>query len=219
MIAAIVFDFDGTIVDTEIPAFDSVAEMFAARSHELDRHRWVSFIGTRVDAFDDALTRLAASTGESYADLYAHAVQRHRMLTDQAKARPGVVDLVAECRSLGIPLAVATSASRRWVETHLDRLGLLGAFDTIVPAEEVENHKPHPEPYLTACARLGAIPTRCVAIEDSPTGVLSAAAAGLLTLGVPGPLTAHLELHGADVVLDSLAAVTVGWLGRTLADR
>lgn len=219
MIEAVVFDFDGTIVDTEVPAFASVAEMFAARSYVLDRDRWVSHIGTRVDAFDDALTLLADITGESYDGLYAHAVNRHRDLTERASARPGVLELVAECREHGILLAVATSASRRWVEPHLARLGVLDAFSTIVPAEEVGNHKPHPEPYLTACVRLGVSPERCVAIEDSPTGVQSAAAAGLFTLGVPGPLTVHLDLDGAHVWLESLAAVTVAWLARTLAER
>jgi HAD superfamily hydrolase (TIGR01509 family) len=216
---AVVFDFDGTIFDTETTTYDAVVDVYAAHKRPLDQHWWSTMIGTTTDATDAALERLADECGLDVNFIAIEVRARVRELLRNARPRPGVEALVEECRSMGIPLAVATSAPRKWVAHHLTNLGMLELFSALVPVDEVRYAKPHPEPYLTACRLLQAEPRQSVAIEDSPPGVRSAVSAGLFTLGVASHLTRGLDLSLADQEHDSLEGVCLADLQAAVAAR
>ncbi len=219
MIEAIVFDFDGTLVDTETPQFHAMQSVYNDHGLDLDPTWWASFIGTLTDATEAALDRLTPEVAVSRAFLYDSARERYREALHKSGPRPGVEALLAECRSAGVKVAIATNAPKSWVQRHLNRVQLADWFDTIVSVDEVRYGKPHPEPYSTACHKIGALPQRCVAVEDSPTGVASAVAAGLFTVAVRCFPAASVDLSQAHVELDSLANVDLDGLFRMLSNR
>jgi HAD superfamily hydrolase (TIGR01509 family) len=118
---------------------------------------------------------------------------------------PGVRELIGSLRGQGLPLGLASSSWPGWIEALLGGIGLEGQFDAIVSATMVEHPKPAPDIYLLAAARLGVDAARCVAIEDTPTGLASAKAAGMFTVQVRSASTAFPAMSEADLVLDSLA--------------
>jgi HAD superfamily hydrolase (TIGR01509 family) len=218
-VQAIVFDFDGTIFDTETVSYDAVADVYASHQRQLDPVWWATMIGTTVDATDAAIVRLANDVGLDVSFVMIETRARVRELLRSARPRPGVEALVKECQAEGVPLAIATSAPRDWVEHHLSNLGLLTDFPVMVPVDEVTFAKPHPEPYITACRLLDADPRWSVAIEDSLPGVASAVAAGLFTLGVASHLTRHQGLAHAHQQHDSLEGVHLADLHRVIQTR
>jgi HAD superfamily hydrolase (TIGR01509 family) len=125
--------------------------------------------------------------------------------------RPGVVELLAEAAEHGVPCAVASSSPREWVEGHLERLDLAGWFVAVRTRDDVGpgRTKPAPDLFLAACRATAGEPGRCVALEDSPNGVAAARAAGMRVVGVAAGLTAELPLEDADLVVPSLAEVTL----------
>ncbi|MGH2692522.1 MAG: HAD family hydrolase, partial [Actinomycetota bacterium] len=117
------------------------------------------------------------------------------------------VELVEELRGLGRPIAVASNSFHRLVDVALDGSALAGVFDVVVAADDVQNPKPAPDLFLEACARLDVNAATAVAIEDSPTGVASARAAGMYVIGIPS--WEEVRLDEADLVADSLGAPEV----------
>jgi HAD superfamily hydrolase (TIGR01509 family) len=208
----VVFDFDGTILDTEAPVYDAWQEIYVEHGVELAFEMWAQCIGT-ADTFDPC-DHLAALLGRR---LDAPALtERHRTRTDVLIAaqpiRPGVAAYLAEAERLGLALGVASSSSRRWVEGHLTRLGLRERFHVIRCADDVPRVKPDPALYRAVLDATGVGPTEAVALEDSPNGVLAAKRAGLACVAVPNPLTARLDLSAADLTLASLAEVPLAHL-------
>jgi HAD superfamily hydrolase (TIGR01509 family) len=126
------------------------------------------------------------------------------MLAEVREALPGVRELIPTLRERRLPLGVASSSTPEWIDALLGGLGLGGAFDAAVSAREAGGSKPAPDVYLLAARRLGAEPARCVAIEDTPTGLASAKAAGMFVVQTRSASSAFPPLEGADLVLDSL---------------
>ena len=124
-----------------------------------------------------------------------------------APPQPGAVELVAELRARGTPVGLASNSPREFVERALAVSGMAGAFDSVLTGGEVASPKPAPDVYLESCARLGADPGRSVALEDSPTGVASAVAAGMLVIGVPS--LEGVDLSDAPIVAPSLRDAAV----------
>jgi HAD superfamily hydrolase (TIGR01509 family) len=202
---AVVFDMDGVLLDSEPLHHAVLTELLAQDGRSMDRAEYEQFIGWTTEAmFETLIARygLQATVGEygaRYTAMILHALQQ------PLEPAAGVVALVQHLAQLGLRLAVASSSQRAWIDTTLRSLGLSAMFPTVVSADDVERGKPDPAIYRLAADRLGVPPARCVAIEDSPTGVLSARAAGMTVLGVRTPYTAHLQLEGADRIVDSLA--------------
>ena len=208
----VVFDFDGLILDTEVPVYDAWQEIYEDHGHALDFTKWAQCIGT-ADAFDPCVD-LAELAGRA---LDAAALRdRHRTRTDALIAaqslRPGVLERLDEAAALGLTLAVASSSDRAWVHGHLDRLGVLDRFQAIRCAEDVPRVKPDPALYQAVLQAFDVAPGDALALEDSPNGVLAAKRAGLTCVAVPNPLTARLDLGHADLVVDSLADVSLAEL-------
>jgi putative hydrolase of the HAD superfamily len=134
--------------------------------------------------------------------------RKAEILTDRSTL-PGVTDFIDRATELGLALGVASSSSREWVESHLRRLSLLDAFDAIRCSDDVARVKPDPELYLSVCAALQVAPAESIAIEDSPHGIRAAKDAGLYCISVPNALTRNLSLDAADLVLVSLATISL----------
>ena len=133
--------------------------------------------------------------------------------------RPGVAALIAAASDAMVPMAIASNSDSGWVEDVLEQLGLISHFVEIATIDRVEQGKPHPEPFLAACARLRARPDRSVAFEDSATGVASAVSAGLYVVACPGPLTVGHDLDAADLVVTSLEEVSLASLAAAVTAR
>jgi len=205
----IVFDFDGLILDTEVPVYDAWQEIYGEHGQALEFAKWAQCIGT-ADTFDPCVD-LATLVGRA---LDAEDLERrHRTRTDALIAaqslRPGVRERLEEAAALGLVLGVASSSSRVWVHGHLGRLGLLDRFQAIRCAEDVPRVKPDPALYWAVLQTLDVAPPDALALEDSPNGILAAKRAGMACVAVPNSLTARLDLGHADLVLPSLADISL----------
>lgn len=208
MITALVFDFDGLILDTEISAYQSWQELYQGYNSYLPLEEWAKCIGTGIDAFDPH-SYLESLVGETIPpdSLEEKRLQRHLALIAQQSALPGVEDYLADAHKLGLKIAVASSSPRAWVVQHLTRLGLLDKFDAMKFGDEVVHKKPHPELYLAALDLLGASPEQSIALEDLPNGVRAAQNAGIFCVAIPNPITEQLPLEHADLRLTSLSSL------------
>ncbi|MGH9085000.1 MAG: HAD family hydrolase [Acidimicrobiales bacterium] len=206
---AVVFDFDGLIIDSEWLIFETAQAAFAEHGHALGVEAWSTIVGINDEADDRWWARLCEACGvigfdrEDYEAAYLAQPREGR---DDLPALPGVVELVDELGTAGVPLAIASSSSRAWLDRHLARLELADRFCALVGADLVGGvGKPAPDVYLRACADLGADPARSVAIEDSAHGVTAAKAAGMAAVAVPSRITIHNDLRAADLVVGSVA--------------
>jgi HAD superfamily hydrolase (TIGR01509 family) len=209
-IEAIVFDFDGLILDTEGPVFVAWQEEFEAHGcPPLTVEEWAAEIGTTggLDLVELIRTR-ATRPFEEEAMHARRRIRRDELLTRET-TRPGVHAWLDEADALGLALAIASSSPREWVEPHLERLGLRHRFAFLACHTDSIAGKPAPDTYLAACAALGVAPAAALAIEDSPHGVAAAKAAGLRCIAVPHEITELLDLSGADLRLPSLADTTL----------
>jgi len=202
---AVVFDFDGTILDTETPEFEEWRAAFRARGHDLTLEVWQHSLGT-VGAYDPC-AHLADLTGGplDHGALRREVYARHQTRCEAQPLLPGVVDRAREARAAGLGTAVASSSLSEWVEGWLARHGIRALFDAVCTRDEVAQVKPAPDLFLLAAARLGASPAECLVFEDSPNGIRAARAAGMKCVAIPNPLTRHLPLGEADLVVGSLA--------------
>ena len=204
---AIVFDFDGLMLDTEVPVYAAWCATFESHGATPPTlEEWSAYIGT--DSDDRELVELLVTTASVPVDVdEMHARRRaHRDALLAAEAvLPGVSAWIDEAIAAGIGIAIASSSPDDWVLGHLDRLGLRRHFHHVLCAGSGRRAKPEPDTYLAACAALAVEPRRALAVEDSAHGITAAKRAGLRCVVVPNSLTRSLDLSGADLRLDSLA--------------
>ena len=206
MIHALIFDFDGTIVDTETPDYLSLAEIYEEHGCILPLDFWALALGTSpspVDLFDSLAEQLRKPIDRQ--KLHHRRIQRFHELVWQEGVREGVMELLKEARGKRLKTAVASSAERAWVEGHLQRLGILELFDCIRTSEDVIHAKPYPDLYLSALEGLGVLSHQAIAIEDSPNGIRAAKAAGIYCVAFPNEISRRLDLSDADLLISSLA--------------
>jgi beta-phosphoglucomutase-like phosphatase (HAD superfamily) len=209
--AAVLWDMDGTLVDTEPYWFDIEFELvaeFGGTWSEADAHSLVGF--DLLDSAHELRTRggVRLEPVEVVERLLDGVIRR---VADELPWRPGAGDLLAECVAADVPCVLVTMSWRRLADAVI-AAAPPGSFVTSVTGDEVRNGKPDPEPYLAAAAAVGVDPAACVAIEDSPTGVAAALAAGCATLGVPHvvPVAAAPGL----TLVDSLVGIGLADLRR-----
>ena len=205
MIRALLFDFDGLVLDTEGPDFLAWQEIYEEHGCFLPLSAWAAAIGTS-DGFDP-YAYLEAQLGRPVhrEEVRARYRQRTAELIEPLLPLPGVREYVAEAQRLGLKLGMASSSSREWVTGPLRRLGLLAAFEAIKCSDDVQYTKPDPELYHALLAALGLKAHEAVALEDSPNGIRAATRAGIFCVAVPNPLTRQLSLEEVDLQLASLA--------------
>ena len=202
-VAAIVFDFDGLILDTETAEYDSISRVFAQHGTALSLDLWRSFIGSTDHPH---WTEVLVEQVDHPIDLDAVRADRrrhNRALLAELEVLPGIVDLLDAARAHCVPVAVASSSPRDWVEPQLERIGLVDRFRTICTRDDVSSGKPAPDLYELAVSRLGVDAAAAVAIEDSINGCVAAHAAGLAVVAVPSPFLVGLDFATANLVVGS----------------
>ena len=216
MLEALIFDFDGLILDTETPEFVVLQEIYAEYNAELSIEKWGQIIGGRGASDFDPLAELEELAGISIArDALKERWQSesHRRI-ERNLILPGVLELLAEAEQRGLKLAVASSSPHSWVDAHLTRLKLFDRFPHIVCADDVTRTKPSPELFLLALSKLNVRADRAVIFEDSPNGVQAANAAGVPVVAVPNPVTSQLAFSGENLRLESLEHFSLSrWMG------
>jgi putative hydrolase of the HAD superfamily len=209
---AVVFDFDGTIFDSETPIYRASAAALAEMGHQLDVAGWASVVGLGEQDSWRALC-FAVGTELDRAEFDARYAAQDRSWRDHLPALPGIEPLVRDLYAAGVGLGVASSSSAEWVESHLHRLGLLACFSAIGTRDRVGGRgKPDPASYRYVLAGLGADPARSVAIEDSAPGITAALAANLTVVAIPSPITSHTDLSAAHRTVASAAELSVATL-------
>jgi HAD superfamily hydrolase (TIGR01509 family) len=209
MIRAIVFDFDGLILDTEEPVYRSWLEVYEAHGETLPFERWVQIVGSTTTEFHPQRhleERLGRPLSQEVVD--GRIGRRTEMILAQ-QVLPGILRYIDDAAALGLKLGVASSSTRDWVSGHLERLGILGRFDCVRCRDDVNSAKPAPDLYIAVLDCLGVSPSDAFAIEDSPNGVIAAKQAGMLCVAIPNSITAGLDLSKADLVLRSLSDLSL----------
>jgi len=216
---AIIMDFDGTVLDTETPVFESWKTVYAKYEVELPIALYGRCIGSSDDRFNPA-EYLESRLGRNLDWESITPVRRalSKALLDKQKVLPGIIDLLEQAKREGMTLAIASSSPRNWVEPLLEKHGLLKYFKVVVTLDDVEHVKPAPDLFLTALKRTGTDPRNAIAIEDSPNGCIAAKAAGLYCVLVPNPVTRFLKFEHYDFKLDSLKQTDLAALAIKLSE-
>ena len=210
MIDAIIFDFDGIILDTETSDVLAWQQVYGRFNQEFPLPLWQQNIGSS-NVFDP-FEHLAKLTGLDLnrADIMDEYRRIDHAIIDKLPIMPGVQDRIAEAKQLGLKLAVASSSPARWLNHHLPRLGLLFEFEVVRTCTDVDDKKkPDPAVYLSACAGLKVDPSKALAFEDSMHGTHAAKAAGMHCVAVPNEATKTMDFSAANLVINSLATVTL----------
>ena len=203
------FDFDGLILDTEEPVYRSWLEVYEAHGEELPFEKWVQIVGSTTTGFHPQHhleERLGRPLPKEVLD---RRVDRRTELVLANALLPGVVDHLDAARIRGLKLGVASSSTSDWVRGHLARLGILDRFQCLRCRDDVAQAKPAPDLYIAVLGCLGVAASEAIAIEDSPNGVAAAKLAGMRCVAIPNSITARLDFRAADLVVNSLADVTM----------
>jgi HAD superfamily hydrolase (TIGR01509 family) len=205
-ISAVLFDFDGVLVDTEWAIYQSWRRVFADHGQQLPLEIYTRCIGSDFATWS-AKTHLEELTGLSFDWHDLDARRQEEILRDLSDEgpMPGALKMLDRLAAMALPCAVVSSSSHGWVGGWLDKLGLTGYFQTVVCRGDAPRIKPAPDLFVEAARRLGVAAADCLVIEDSLNGLTAAKAAGMAVWAVPNRTTAGLDFSAADRVFDSLA--------------
>ncbi len=203
--SAVLFDFDGVLVDTEWAIYQAWLRTFQKHGHALPLEIYTRCIGSDFATWSPK-THLEELSGLAFDWHDLDLRRQEEIMADLTNTgpMPGVVDLLENLNARKIPCAVVSSSSHHWVDGWLDKLGLTGHFQTIVCRGDAPQIKPAPDLYLEAARRLELAPGECLVIEDSLNGLKSATAAGMPVWAVPNRVTAGLDFSTAARILNSL---------------
>ena len=217
MIRAVIFDFDGLIIETERPSYQSWVEVYQSFGQPLPFKTWSTIIGTTRGDFNPRLELEKLVNDEiDWESVELRRMAHENALIEAQPVLPGVVDYLKQARDLGLKIGMASNSSCRWVIGHLTRIGLVGYFDCIRAADDTRHLKPDPELYLSVLGSLQVSAGDTIAFEDSPIGIRAAKAAGVYCVAVPNEMTRGLELTQADYQLTSLADMPLEKLLRNI---
>jgi HAD superfamily hydrolase (TIGR01509 family) len=204
---AVLFDFDGLLVDTETAAFESWRGVFTDHGHVLTAAEWLPNVGANPEPFDPR-ARLEELVG---AALAWEVIDRRRRAFRRERCQPrdGARDLVVEAAAWGLRTGLVSNSDRAWIDENLEATGLDLSFDVVVCWDDGLDPKPSPAPYLAALDQLGVAARSAIAFEDSPSGVAAATAAGIECVMVPNAMTSLADPAAADLVVASLADIVL----------
>lgn len=209
----LIFDFDGLVLDTEMPRFQAWVEIYREFGQNLDLFDYAKCIGSSNLHFDPMENLLAISGLRVDTEKVKKQQQTRELeLLEKESVLPGVEVLLKEAKGSGLATAIASSSDKPWVISHLKKLNLLHLFDAVLTQNDVKKVKPDPELFISALQALGIKPESAIAFEDSPNGIVAAKKANLFVIGVPNLITSKLDLSGSDFVLQSLQGLTIGRL-------
>jgi HAD superfamily hydrolase (TIGR01509 family) len=205
-IKGLAFDFDGLILDTELPIYQSWQDIYHMHGIELPLEEWAVVIGSSNEMFEpmDELEKRVKHTliKEDIIEMQRRKMMDHIL---QQPILPGVKEYLLYAQKAGIKVSVVSSSPRYWVAGHLSRLGLIEYFDLLFTQDDVSRVKPDPELYRQAATGMHLLPNEIIALEDSTNGIISAKLAGLYCVAVPNTLTQNFDFTKADLVVNSLA--------------
>ena len=209
VIRALIFDFDGLILDTETPLIDAYAGVHARHGVAFDRTAFIRSVGHADYAFDPW------HGFSPHADRAALEIERRaikdRLILEQ-KIFPGVVALMDAAKARGLRIGLASNSEHAWCDAHLARLGLFDRFHFLACREDVPSPKPEPDLYKLVLNRFGLRGHEAIAFEDSHTGSLAAKRANLHVVACPNTSTAHHDFKHVSLLVKSLADVTLDQL-------
>lgn len=212
MLKALIFDFDGLILDTETPEVLVWQSIYKEHGFELPVEEWEKTVGGYGISNFDPAQNLSLLTQERLDPVSLRA--RYRLEADALihtnPILPGIMDMIASAKANGLKVAIGSSSPHSWVDAHTKRLGIYENFDHIICQDDVApgRTKPHPDIYLKALETLQVDKSEAVVFEDSPNGVLASKRAGIFVVAVPNPLTAKMNVQG-DLTIASLAEITL----------
>jgi len=212
MLKALIFDFDGLILDTETPEVLVWQSIYREHGFELPGHEWEKTIGGYgISTFDAANHLSLLSQGRL--DPVSMRIRYRReadLLIHASPILPGVVNLIEQAREQGIAVVIGSSSPHSWVDTHAKRLGIFHYFKYIICQDDVApgRTKPNPDIYLKALEVLKIQNTEAVVFEDSLNGVEAARRANIFVVAVPNPLTSKMGVSG-DLTISSLANLSL----------
>jgi HAD superfamily hydrolase (TIGR01509 family) len=217
---AVLFDFDGTLWDSETAVFGVFRDLFDEHGHELTLQTWSAAIGT-FGGFDPYAALNELEGGELDVDELRQSTERMvREVAREVPLRPGVAEFLRQLDDAGIPRALVSSDRTEWLVTNLERLGCPDGWAAMICADgDAARAKPNPHLYEAALELLDVPAAQTFAIEDSPNGIRAAKAAGLPCVCVPNEATAELDLSEADLVVTTLEGVSVDGVWNQLRRR
>ncbi|AVR00206.1 HAD family hydrolase [Oceanobacillus iheyensis] len=209
MIKAVIFDFDGLILDTETAWYDTYKQILKETyEFDLPLSEFVKGVGGEDTALFHYINE--ELKGEFQLEGFQEKVDAiHAERIKEAKAREGVEDYLQAASEAGYQIALASSSKREWVTTHLTNLGLISYFDHFVTSDDVENIKPAPDLFLKAIEELAVKPEEAIVFEDSLNGLIAARKANLKTIIVPNPVTEHLPFEDHHLKIGSMKEMSL----------
>lgn len=220
-IRAVIFDFDGLVVDTESTGYLTWKEIFEQHGHFLPVERYAQAVGTDfLTGGYDPRRDLEQLTGLTFDWEVMEETRRtrERDLRKLLQTLPGVRDRLSEARSLGLKTAIASSSPRWWIDSWMEQLAIRDQFDHISTVDDTGKVKPDPSLFLHAAKNLGVDVTEAVIFEDSLNGLRAAQTAGIRCIVAPGPMTKHLDFTGAWMQVDALNQITLGEISSSWAE-
>lgn len=203
MIKAIIFDFDGLILDTETLWFECYKEVLRQYDLDLSLSIFSQVIGTTNEKFDEYIQEKLQDR-VSLETIYEQARALHEEKRQHLDLREGVLEYLKEAKELGLRIGLATSSSMAWITPFLERFNIRSYFDSIKTRDDVTKVKPDPELYLKTLDALGVEPTEAIVFEDSLNGSQAAIRAGIPCVIVPNPVTKDLEFKDYALMIESM---------------
>jgi HAD superfamily hydrolase (TIGR01509 family) len=220
-IKALFFDFDGVVIETEVPAFQSWQEIYGEFGLSLSVDDWAACLGT-VGGFDPIahLQQLTGCPVDDAAGLIERRWQRKMELLAKEDLRPGIAAYLQRAAQLELQVAIVSSDTDEWIDMNLTRVGRKEGWHHIICANgDVTRAKPHPCLYEEALTAVELEPSQAIVFEDSPNGIQAAKAAGLFCVAIPNPVTKWLDLSAADMNLLSLKDMPLDDVIRKVENR
>ena len=207
---ALIFDFDGLVVDTETPLYDSWRQLYQDHGHDLTLETYVQCVGSTIQRFDP-IQHLQDLVGAPLDTTNLHSEHRARVKTTLAErdTLPGVRERISEAHEAGLKLAIASSSPSDWIDPWLTRLQLTDYFHVIRTLDHVSEAKPSPELFVTAADMLEVEPEEALIFEDSHNGLQAARAASIPCVIIPNYVTKHSDFSDADLALESMAEASL----------
>lgn len=220
MIKGLIFDFDGLILDTESPEYETWSKIFADYGCHFSLEEWQISLGTHIKDWDPAAT-LEERLGREIDKPGIRAEQKQRFHESilQKTPLPGIPETLENAKARGLKLGVASSGNLNWVQGNLKRLDLFDMFDRIVCRDHVQKVKPDPELFLRCAQELGIMPSEAIVFEDSHNGILASKAAGIFCVAVPNIVSGTPGLQTADLVLKQINAISLDELLKIAAGQ
>lgn len=204
-ISAVLFDFDGVLVDTEWAIYQAWLRTFRNHGHDLPLEVYTRCIGSDFQTWSPK-THLEELSGLTF-DWHDLDTRRQVEIIrdlEEEKPMPGVIGMLDKLSAQGIRKAVVSSSSHHWVDGWLNKLDLMDRFETVVCRGDAPRIKPAPDLYLEAAARLQLEPSECLVIEDSLNGVKAAKAAGMPVWVIPNRVTLGLDFTGVENIFPDM---------------